>query len=189
MKKLMSIAIVLVTVFALMIPVFSSAAPASADSGETLWVNCSNGLRLNLRAEPSTSARLVRRLDNGTSVEVMDNLGNGWLYVMANNSSKDHGYVMAKFLQEKKPGKYEITEREDRIVAVTPYMVTAKALSRTDERSVGLRTRPNKTSAAIRRLEAGDQLKVIARGKTWSKVVDPLTGRTGFAANDYLQVI
>ena len=189
MKKLMSIAIVLVTVFALMIPVFSSAAPASADSGETLWVNCSNGLRLNLRAEPSTNARLVRRLDNGTSVEVMDNLGNGWLYVMANNSSKDHGYVMAKFLQEKKPGKYEITERDDHFVGVTPYFVCAKALNDKTDNSVGLRVKPNKTSKAIRRLTAGDQLQVIARGNVWSEVVDPVTGKTGFVANDYVTVI
>ena len=41
------------------------------------------------------------------------------------------------------------------------------------------------TSQAIRRLAAGDSLQVIARGKVWSKVMDPLTGKTGYVANDY----
>ena len=49
--------------------------------------------------------------------------------------------------------------------------------------------KPNKTSKAIRRLTAGDQLQVIARGNVWSEVVDPVTGKTGFVANDYVTVI
>ncbi|MBQ6563411.1 MAG: SH3 domain-containing protein, partial [Clostridia bacterium] len=50
----------------------------------------------------------------------------------------------------------------------------------------GLRVSPNKTAKSIRRLAAGDVLQVIATGKTWSKVVDPATGRTGYVANDYM---
>ena len=33
---------------------------------------------------------------------------------------------------------------------------------------------------------AGDTLQVIARGKTWSKVVDLTTGNTGYVANAYM---
>ena len=183
MKKIISIAVILVTVFALMIPVFASAAEEPV---KEMWVNCADGKRLNVRPVPDTRSKLVTRLDCGTRVEVLDDLHNGWVYV---SSGKAQGYVMAKYLVEKKPGKYEITERDDHFVAVTPFMVMAKALNNKTDRSVGLRLRPNKTAGAIRRLTAGDQLQVIARGNVWSQVLDPLTGKTGFAANDYLQVI
>ena len=60
---------------------------------------------------------------------------------------------------------------------VDPFLVEAKALNAKSDRSVGLRVKPNKTSSAIRRLMAGDQLQVIAQGPTWSKVVDMQTGK------------
>ena len=180
MKKLMSIAMILVTVFALMIPVFS----AGAEGEREMWINCADGKTLNLRAEPSKQAARIRRLECGTKLIVLSDAGNGWLNV---TDGKNNGYVMAKYLQDNKPGKYEITEREDHFTSVTPFTVTAKALNSKTERSVGLRTKPNKTSAEIRRLNAGDQLEVIARGATWSQVLDPQTGNTGYAANDYLQ--
>ena len=181
MKKLISIAIILVTVFALMIPVFSS---ATAEGEREMWINCADGKTLNLRAEPSKQAARIRRLECGTKLIVLSDAGNGWLNV---TDGKNNGYVMAKYLQDNKPGKYEITEREDHFTPVTPFTVTAKALNSKTERSVGLRTKPNKTSAEIRRLNAGDQLEVIARGATWSQVRDLKTGKTGYAANDYLQ--
>ena len=185
MKKLLSIALVIVTVFALMIPVFAS---AGVVSGQEMWVNCADGKKLNLRKEPSTSTgKIITRLECGTKVTVLDNLGNGWLKVTA---GKNTGYVMAKFLVASKPGKYEITERSDNFVAVqNPYIVTAKALNDKTTDSVGMRVKPNKTSTAIRRLAAGDQLQVIAKGKVWSKVVDLKTGKTGYVANDYMQAI
>jgi hypothetical protein len=69
---------------------------------------------------------------------------------------------------------------------VTAYIVKAKALNQKTTKSVCLRVKPNKTAKSIRRLAAGDQLKVIAAGKTWSKVVDMTTGKTGYVANDYI---
>lgn len=185
MKKLLSIALVIVTVFSLMIPVFAS---AGVVYGQEMWVNCADGKTLNLRKEPSTvTGKLITRLECGTKVTVLDDLGNGWLKV---TTGKNAGYVMAKFLVASKPGKYEITERSDNFITVqNPYFVTAKALNDKTIESVGLRVRPNKTSEAIRRLVAGDQLQVLAKGKVWSRVFDLKTGRTGYVANDYMQVI
>ncbi len=184
MKKLISIIVILVTVLALAIPAF-----ASVDEyiGKDMWVNCANGKTLNLREEPSTKARVVTRLECGTKVHVDYNAGNGWVAV---SSYAWSGYVQAKFLVAQKPGKFEITEREDNFVAVkNPYTVSAKALNKNSDRSVGLRVQPNKTAKAIRRLTAGDQLQVIAKGKTWSKVIDLKTGKTGYVANDYISRI
>ena len=182
MKKLISIAVVLMMVAALMIPVFASAGAYGTD----MWVNCADGKRLNLRMEPRTGSKVIKRFDCGTRLEVMENAGNGWVHV---TDGEYTGYVMSKFLVSKKPGKYEITERDDDFMAVTPYLVSAKALNAKTDSSVGLRVKPNKTSRAIRRLMAGDELRVIATGKTWSEVVDMQTGRTGYVANAYIMRI
>ena len=182
MKKILSIAVILVTVLALMVPVFAS---ADEFGGVDMWVNCENGKKLNLREEPSTSAGIITRLECGTKVHVDYSCGNGWVAISDYHYS---GYVQAKFLVSQKPGKYEITERDDDFVTVKePYLVVAKARSAKNDSSVGLRMKPNKTAKAIRRLTAGDQLKVIARGKVWSKVVDLKTGKTGYVANDYIR--
>ena len=124
-------------------------------------------------------------MESGKKIEILDGTdAEGWLYVQVNGKSA--GYVMAKFLVAAKPGKYEITERSDNFKAVTQYTVSAKALNKKTTNSVCLRTNPNKTSRSIRRLTAGDQLTVVSVGKTWSKVVDQKTGRTGYVANDYI---
>ena len=181
MKKMISMIMILVTVLALMVPALAS---ADTYAGKDMWVNCADGKRLNLRAEPRTGSEIILRLDCGTKVHVDYYAGDGWVAV---SDYRFSGYVQAKFLVEKKPGKFEITEREDNFTSVTPYMVTAKALNGKTERSVGLRVKPNKTAKAVRRLNAGDRLQVIARGKTWSKVIDMQTGKTGYVANEYLK--
>ena len=178
MKKLLSVLIVVMMAVGLMIPVFASA--------EDKWVNCENGKRLNLRAEPRKGATRLAQIDCGKQVEILNaHAANGWAYVRVTDTGKC-GYVMTKFLVSAKPGKYEITERDDNFRSVNPYMVEAKARSKNSDDSVCLRVKPNKTSSAIRRLMAGDQLQVIAKGKTWSQVRDPMTGATGYVANDYM---
>ena len=182
MKKILSIVMILVTVLTLMIPVLTS---AEEYKGVDMWVNCDNGKTLNVREEPRMGSRIVTRLECGTKVHVDYSTGDGWFAVSDYQFS---GYVQAKFLVSEKPGKYEITERDDDFVAVKkPYLVSALARSAKSDSSVGLRVKPNKTSKAIRRLTAGDQLQVIARGKVWSKVVDLQTGKTGYVANDYIR--
>ena len=180
MKKILSFALVLMTVLALMIPAFASAEEAG---GMDMWVNCENGKRLNVRETPSTDSGIIVRLDCGTKVHVDYSCGNGWVAISDYHFS---GYVQAKFLVSQKPGKYEITERNDDFKTVKAYKVTALPRSKNSTESVGLRTKPNKTAKAIRRLAAGDTLTVIAEGKTWSQVEDPETGKTGYVANDYI---
>ncbi len=186
MKKLIAVLFVLMTVMALMIPAFSSAEAVSA--GRTMWVNCADGRKLNVRNEPNTrTGKVIYRLPCGARVEIASLVGvpSGWAFVTA-DGHREGGYVMTKFLVAKQPGKYEITERADNFRAVTPYTVTAKALNDRTVDSVGLRTAPNKTASMIRRLAAGDMLQVVAVGKVWSQVLDLATGRTGYVANDYM---
>ena len=184
MKKILSIAIVVLMALGLMIPVFASAETAAP--AQYLWVNCADGKRLNVRQAPDKNAKVLCQVECGTKLEVLptSSTTKGWIYVKANG--KTVGYVMTKFLQESKPGKYEITERSDNFRSVSAYTVTAKALNAKTEKSVCLRTKPNKTASSLRRLAAGDKLQVIAVGKTWSKVKDLSTGKTGYVANDYI---
>ena len=184
MKKLIIAVMILVTVLALAVPAF--AADNATGFGIDMWVNCADGYRLNVREQPDLNGRLITRFDCGTKVTILSDAGNGWVYV---TNGQVTGYVMRKFLQSAQPGKYEITERDDHFVAVAPYIVCAKALNNKTDVSVGLRVKPNKTSQAIRRLDTGDRLQVIARGRVWSKVVDLRTGKTGYVANDYLMAV
>lgn len=179
MKKLLTIALVAMMLLGLMVPVFASA------EGETMWVNCADGKTLNLRAEPSRTARKLTGLECGTAVTVLpvSNETEGWTCVRAKGRD---GWVMTKFLVSRKPGKYEITERNDNFQNVDNYTVSAQPLKGQPEKSVCLRVKPNKTAKSIRRLASGDQLTVVAVGKVWSKVVDTATGRTGYVANDYI---
>ena len=182
MKKLISIVLAIMTLAGLMIPVFAGAETAETT---TMWVNCSNGKTLNVRE--SANGRVLYRIECGTRVEVQNKVSApaGWAFVTVKGQKKG-GYVKTQFLFDKKPGKYEITERDDNFVDVTPYNVTALALNDKTDKSVGLRTKPNKVYKSIRRLTAGDVLQVVAEGRTWSKVEDPTTGATGYVANDYM---
>ena len=186
MKKLMSVAIIVVIVAAMMVPMWASANAISPNTN--MWVNCRNGKSLNLREQPGTGSKVICQLKCGTEVTILGFVGNGWAQVTVTKGGQT-GYVMANFLQDKKPGKYEITEREDDFRAVTPYMATAKALNAKTDRSVGLRVMPNKTANAIRRLTAGDEVKVIAQGRDWCEVIDQQTGQTGYVASSYLQAV
>ena len=65
MKKLISIVLAIMTLVGLMIPVFAGAEGA-ADT--TMWVNCANGKRLNVRE--TVNGKVMYRLDCGTQVTV-----------------------------------------------------------------------------------------------------------------------
>ena len=185
MKKLISVAIVVMMVLGLMVPVLASTAHAAALQ-PNMWVNCADGKRLNVREAPTKNSRVLTRIECGKKVDILSDAGNGWAHIRYGNTD---GYVMTKFLVSQKPGKYEITERDDNFRTVSAYTVFATAVKGREDQSVCLRTRPNKTARSIRRLTAGDALQVIAVGKTWSKVIDQTTGQAGYVANDYITAV
>ena len=181
MKKILGILMAVAILFLAAVPAFAEDHPLGLLT--PAWVNCADGKTLNFRAAPG--GKIVGHLECGTELYVKEYKNNGWTEVVLKNGKT--GFVKTKFLQDKKPGKYEITEREDNFKTVAKeYTVTAKALNKKTAKSVGLRVKPNKTAKAIRTLQAGDELIVLAKGKTWMKVQDKLTGETGFVANDYV---
>ena len=58
MKKLISIVLALMTIVGLMIPVFAG---AEATENTTMWVNCADGKRLNVRE--TVNGKLLYRLE------------------------------------------------------------------------------------------------------------------------------
>lgn len=182
MKKVLTVALIVAVICTLMVPVFASAASKVAP-GQVWWVNCKNGGSLHLRKGPGTDWGINTNLPCGTQVSILKDVGSGWAYVSANGHT---GYVMTKFLIDHKPGKYEITEKANKFTPVTPYMASALGVKGHD-RSVGLRVEPNKDSHSIRYLGVGDEVEVIAQGSLWSKVIDPVTGQSGYVATSYLQ--
>ena len=184
MKKVMSAALVLMMLVSLMLPILASADTVSAKG--TMWVNCADGKRLNVREQADKNSKILYRVDSGDKIEIVDgvNAPKGWAYVR--KAGKNCGYVMTKFLVSSKPGKYEVTERSDNFKAVSGVTVLCKPLNNKTLQSVCLRAKPNKTAQSLRRLSAGDRLRVVAVGKTWSKVVDLASGKTGYVANAYI---
>ena len=181
MKKVIGIVMVVMMLLGLMVPVMAS---ADTKTRSTMWVNCADGKRLNVRATPSVKADILYRVESGKEIEIVESCAaKGWLYVR--QAGKACGYVMSRFLVSAKPGKYEVTERSDNFRSAN-YTVKAKALNGNTTKGVCLRVKPNKTSSSIRRLTAGDRLTVLAVGKTWSKVKDIATGRTGYVAHAYI---
>lgn len=182
LKKVTGILLIIATLFLTVAPALARGNDLSLL--DIAYVNCADGKRLNVRTSPN--GEIDCRLDCGTKVYILEYLRNGWAEITTDNGT--WGYVKTEFLQEKKPGKYEITEREDNFRNVRKtYIVTAKALSKKSDKSVGLRVKPNKTAKAIRTLSAGDELEVLAKGSTWLKVRDLETGRTGYVAKDYVE--
>ncbi len=181
MKKILSVAIGLMMLLGLMIPVFASA----ESNPQTVWANRLDRRSINVHESANVDSRILYRVNCGTRMEVVPSQQvKGWLCVR--KDGKDAGWVKSKFLMDRKPGKYDYTEKEDNFQTVKAYNVTAVALNGKTSKSVCLRTAPNKISESIRRLTAGDTLQVVAEGKTWSKVVDTATGKSGYVANDYI---
>ena len=75
MKKLISIVLALMTIVGLMIPVFAG---AEGTENTTMWVNCADGKRLNVRE--SVNGKLLYRLECGTKVEIQSSVAapSGW---------------------------------------------------------------------------------------------------------------
>jgi hypothetical protein len=143
---------------------------------------------LKAHDKPSYSATVVDSYRRDFAVTIAQRYDNGWAKVRFRPGGAAV-YVQTKYLQAGQLGKYQATENLQNFVAVNPYTVIAKALNARTGKSVGLRPVPSKASQEIRRLQAGDQLHVIARGSVWSQVVDLRTGKTGYVANDYVQAI
>ena len=133
-------------------------ATALADTADSALVK---GGKLNLRQQPSLSAKVLGQFPTGTLVEIVE-AGDEWHKVEVNGKS---GYMMAKFLNS--------SETETTAVVRTNSGI-----------GLNLRETPGTDGAIITSAKNGAQVVVLQKGHTWSRV--NVNGAEGFMATQYL---
>ena len=106
---------------------------------------------LNLRAQPSTSAKVIAQYQNGIRLEVIEQ-GETWCKVYG-KASGNIGYVMTKYVTvHGLPG--------------TPVKTVSNGNT-----YVNLRSAPSKTTGAVyQKVYSGSQVTVLTPGEEWTQV-------------------
>ena len=131
---------------------------ALADTADSALVQ---GGKLNLRQQPSLSAKVLGQFPTGTLVEIVE-AGSEWHKVEVGGKA---GYMMARFLNN---GEIQQT-----------------AVVRTNSGiGLNLRETPDKDGAIITSAKNGAQVVVLQKGNEWSRV--SVNGTEGFMATQYL---
>ena len=145
-----------------------------------MYVSSANGKGVNLRAEPSTNAKLLAQLGEGMPVKVIAT-NNTWSKIIVRiNSRNVTGYAMNKFLSKTSP-----LANKQHFTNVAHFTVTAKPTNG-DKGFVNLRSKADTQSAALCKLYKGDKLTVVAESEAWYKVKDT-HGHTGYVVKAYVQ--
>ena len=130
-------------------PVYPTAVPSTG--GYCVVSNPNAKSVLNLRAQPSTSAKVLAQYHNGIRFEVLEQ-GLTWCKVYGKSSGRV-GYVMTKYVK-----LYQLPG--------VPLKTVSNGSS-----YVNLRTKPNKTSGSVKmQVPSGAVVTVLIPGDTWTKV-------------------
>lgn len=191
-KRTLSVLLALAMLCALLLP-----AIASADTS-TYYIYSANGKSVNVREEPSTSAKRVGSLAYGASVQVVFFNATGWADILYNGHER---WIMAKYLVENKPSphkqtaqeKYEEEKKEEakKLKAELasekdvdePFYVVVVATRATGW--INFRVSPGKLTKRVASYQDGKELKVIGETNRWYKCEDPATGKVGYIFKDY----
>ena len=181
-KKLISVALIVISIFALMIPA------SLAEGTKTMYVKTGNGGPLNVRSAPDASGdNVIGQFKYGDAVTVTGALRDGWYAIRFKNGT---GYVMAKFLTANKISEEDIRKKEierqlNNYRAVAQFTVAARPV-RPDGGWVNFRNNPGMGAGVITELEFGRRLTVIGETLDWYKAIDSLTGKVGFVMKAYV---
>ena len=131
---------------------------ALADTADSALVK---GGKLNLRQQPSLSAKVLGQFPTGTLVEIVE-AGDEWHKVEVGGKS---GYMMAKFLNSGETQQTAVVRTNTGI-------------------GLNLREEPATNGAIITSAKNGAQVVVLQKGREWSRV--SVGGEEGFMATQYL---
>ena len=138
--------------------------PAPATHGTAVVRNPRATQKLNLRAQPSTSARIIAQYGNGVRFQVIQ-AGETWTKVYG-SASGNMGYFMTKYL--------------------TLSGVSYNKTVRNGNSYVNLRSSPNKTSGNVyTRVPSGAAVTVLIPGDEWTKV--RYGGTVGYMMTSFLR--
>lgn len=131
-------------------PTASPVNPRPATQGYAIVSNPKSTQYLNLRAQPSTSAKVIAQYKNGIRFEVVAP-GETWCKVYG-SASGNTGYIMTKYLK---------------LYNVSSFVKTVQNGST----YVNLRSAPSKSSGTVyQRVYSGAQVTVLTPGDEWTQV-------------------
>ena len=183
MKKLIAIALIVMSIFALMIPV-----SLADNAAKTMYVSTANGGPLNVRSAPdATRNNVIGQYKYGDAVTVIGAQQNGWYPIRFN---KGTAYVMAQFLTANRISdeaiqKKEIERQLNNYRTVAQFTVAARP-THPDTGWVNFRTNPGVSADRITTLKYGQTLTVIGETLDWYKAIDSVTGKVGYVMKAYV---
>ncbi len=134
---------------------------------ETATVSVSGG-KLNVRNKPSDEESVVvSQLPDGAIVYISEICDNGWFKVLY-GKDYDTGYILSDFVKEGDmiPRTDVDTARKDRLEAIVKKGVVVTNVS-----AVNVRNAPSVNGDAIGSLKNGENVKIIAEGSKWTKIL------------------
>lgn len=127
-----------------------------AENESDAWVNTPSGT-LNLREEPSTSAKVLAQIERGAKVTRLSNEGE-WSRIRYNHQT---GYVQRKYLSDGPVGGSGGALAEDE---------TSLRYVNTPSGSLNLRKAPDADGEVLASIPRGENVTLLERGSTWSYV-------------------
>ncbi len=185
MKKLIAAALIIMSIFAMMIPV---ALAETQNAAKIMYVSTANGGPLNVRSAPdATKNNVIGQYKYGDAVTVIGALKDGWYPIRYN---KGTAYVMAKFLTANKISEEAIQKKEierqlNNYRTVAQFTVVARP-THPDTGWVNFRNNPGISAGRITTLKNGQRLTVIGETLDWYKAIDSVTGQVGFVMKAYV---
>ena len=202
-KRLLSLMLVTALALGLWLP---SAQAGSYGFLITKYVYTQNGLSLNVRESPSTSANVIGGLTFGTAVDVRSYTADGVWAIIAYNGYT--AYVQSRYLVDYYPGPKPTTpvsptsapasDAQKALNEMNAEFMSARTgnapftISARPARASGwvnLRWAPTMEAEVISKCYSGKVLNVIKELRNWYQVQDPDTGDIGFISRNYVTVI
>ena len=190
-KKIIVIALVIMSLFTAVIPL------ASADNSTfrryqtpvTMYVYTEDGGTLNVRSTPMTAVKnVITKLSFGSAVTVIgyDIAHPDWVAIQ---HTRGIAWVMAKYLTGEQPARNareqnQVNYQMSTYRAVTDnYTIVARPVN--SNGWVNFRSAPRTHSKQIGVLQMGKTLTVIGETANWYQAVDSATGKIGYVSKAY----
>lgn len=163
----------------------SGSSSSGSDLNQTAWVVTDSGA-LNLRETADSNAKVVAEIPR-LAVVLLLRQDSEWSKVRYDGVT---GYALNRFLTTTQPTQGNNTQGGsqpvlDPTLKVPETPLFALADPKENEEELALFTECVETSAEIRRIKRGAELKVLLKGDVWSRVSSEEW--IGYCLNDYLQ--
>ncbi|GAB2675775.1 SH3 domain-containing protein [Paenibacillus thermoaerophilus] len=167
--KRMAIALMIATATTVVAPLSVTSAYAATDTQATV-VNA-----VNMRAEPSTSGKIIRLLKKGEQVTVVQKVNSYWYKIQDSQGKTGYVSTSSQYLQ---------------VSSGSGASAGTKSASGVVVSGVNLRTSPSTSSSVIRLLPKGETVTILSKVNDYWYQVRDSKGQTGYisTSSKYIQV-